>query len=111
MAVFNIPSQHDEWLTIQFILFFVLGFGINVYSNGQATLIYLENEYQLKPNHPAYNLTPQYELLQKYTNQEKYRNDWINYVLLILYFIISPLINFYFAFFKFKKGQWKDIYL
>jgi hypothetical protein len=85
---------------------FLIGFGINVYSNGQATLIFMQNEYDIKPDSSVYNLTPQYEMLQKYTNQTKYRNDWVQYVILILYFIVSPGVSFYYGFFVFKKGQW-----
>jgi hypothetical protein len=109
MVVFNIPKAHDEFFTIQFTIIFLIGFLLNVYSNGQATLLFLENEYDIKPNEAGYEYTPQYQLLQQYTNQEKFRNDWAQYVILGLYFIISPLINFYFAFFVFKKGQWDKL--
>jgi hypothetical protein len=105
MTAFNLTKEQDEFFTIQFLIIFLIGFCINVYSNGQATLIFMHNEYDISPDSPIYNLTPEYQALQKYTNQEKFRNVWAEYIMLFLYFIVSPLVNLYYGFFVFKKRQ------
>lgn len=103
MTIFNLDQKKDEFFTIQFIIFFMIGFFVNVYSNGTATLVYLDNEYSIKPNNQNYIYTPEYQLLQEYSQKISYRNNSINYINLILYFIVSPLLNFIYGFFIFKK--------
>lgn len=103
MPIFNLPQTHDEYFTIQFLIIFLIGFCINVYSNGTATLIFMHNEYDISPDSPSYNLTPQYETLRQYANSEILRNKWAERIMLVLYFIISPAVNFYYGFFVFKK--------
>jgi hypothetical protein len=104
MAVFNIPKDVDSWLTIQYLILFLMAFAINTDANGRATLIYLEAEYHISPDSPNFYYTNDYKMLQKYSQDVELRNKWVWNICLILYFIISPTINFYFGFFVFKKG-------
>lgn len=105
--VFNIPKQHDEWLTFQFLLFFLIGFGINVFTNGQATLYYFDTEYNL--DNQQYFTDEKVEQLKDVYQKLSFKNDFILYSVLFMYFILSPLINFYYGFKIFKKGQWKHL--
>ena len=105
--VLNIPKAHDEWLTYQFLLFFLIGFGINVFTNGQATLYYFDTEYNLDTQ--QYFTDEKLEQLKDIYQKLSFKNDFILYSVLFMYFILSPAVNFYFGFFKFKKGQWKDL--
>jgi len=107
--VLNVPKNIDSWLTIQFLIFFLMAFAINTDANGRATLIYLSSEYHISPDSPNFEYTKDYQLLQKYSQDVELRDKWVWDICLILYFIISPAINFYFGFFVFKKGQtWKS---
>jgi len=112
---FNIPKEIDEFFYIQFVLFFLIGFMCNVYSNGQATLIFVEDYYQINPLiTDNQNLSSQYEfmqsqkqeVIQKYTNQTYFNSKLARNLTLLLYWLISPLICFYFALFKFRNIQY-----
>jgi hypothetical protein len=108
MAVLNVPKRIDSWLTIQFLLFFLIAFCVNIDANGRATLVYLSSEYHISPDSPNFYYTDDYKMLQKYSQDIELRDKWVWNICLILYFIISPAINFYFGLFIFKKGLWKE---
>ena len=114
MSVFNLPKTHDNFFTLQFLLIFLIGFGVNVYSNGQATLMFFEDEYGINPDlspelqEELYLLSDEYRIMQEYSTDVFNRNSLVNYLVLIFYFGVSPLINFYFGFFVFRRGQWKE---
>ena len=103
----NMPRAHNDYFTYQFLLFFLLGFIINVYSNGQATLYYLDKEYSINSTQQTLIEDAHLKELKETYQHLSYQKGWVNLATLILYFGVSPLVNFYFAFFKFKKGQWK----
>lgn len=105
VQIFNLPKTHDEFFTIQFLLFFLIGFMLNAFANGQATLVFIHNEYDISPNSPVYNLTEQYRIIQEYSHSTLLKDNRIWYLILIFYWIVSPLINFYYAIFVFYKGQ------
>lgn len=106
---FNIPKQHDDFFYIQFFLIFIMSILYNFGTNGQQTINLLNNSCGITPTQNINILdnftTQDYKDLQKYDNQISYRNKRILYINEFLYWILSPLINFYFAFFVFKKGQ------
>jgi ABC-type transport system involved in multi-copper enzyme maturation permease subunit len=105
-VIFGIPKNREEFLTLCFLIVIACSFLVNVYSNGKATLIFIKNEYDIKPDSLNYNLTPEYQTIQKYANLTQFTDNRINIAILILIFIILPGICFYYAFFVFKKSDW-----
>jgi hypothetical protein len=115
---FNIPKPIDEFFVCVFMLFFLIGFMCNVYSNGQATLLFIHSYYDMKPNNSSsisikiLNTTiesnKEFKAIQDFTNKTYFNNNFVNYLALIFYWLISPLICFYFAIFRFNKNMWLD---
>jgi hypothetical protein len=112
---FNIPKEIDEFFYVQFVCFFLIGFMMNVYSNGQATLIFVEDYYQINPLIDNQNNSyfennfmqnQKEDMIQKYTNQTYFNSNLARNLSLILYWLISPLICFYFAIFRFRNIQY-----
>lgn len=104
-STFNIPVKVDEWLYIQFVIFFLIGFCINAFSNGQATLIFFEDYYSVIPNSDDLGFqTERDKVIQEYSNQTYFNSRLAFWVAHFLYWILSPAVNFYFAIFRFKKG-------
>ena len=109
MAVFNLPKTHDDFFTLQFMIFFLISFFLNAFSNGQATIIFLEDEYSVGIGHDLEVLDQKTAMLEKYSKDLFDANSVYWWVVFSLYFGVSPLINFYYGFFIFRKGQWKDL--
>lgn len=109
---FQIPRKIDDWLTIQYIIFFLIGFFLNVFSNGQATLIFIDDYYGVDQDsvfEDTLYFSEKQKYIKEFENHIYTNNKFVWLVTLLLYFVISPLINFYYAFFVFKKGSiWID---
>lgn len=106
MKVFNVPDEIDEWLTLQFIIFFVIGFLFNVYANGNATLVFFDDYYNIDPySDISYNrsLTEQEYYIREYASNTLVSTQRSFWIVHFLYWILSPLINFYYGFFRFKN--------
>lgn len=106
--VFGLTEEQDNFFTTQFGLIFIIVFLHFTFSNGYATLVFLENEYpdylmgELYPDsvvnlsNDSFNVsalrsfTPSdYEfIIQDYRRQVGYRQVWIPKVMLIFYIIL-----------------------
>lgn len=116
---FNIPDKIDNWLFLQFLLFFLVGFMINVYTNGQATIVFLENHYGEAVPFKNFNFSLtesssvifetdyqyQVQYLKDYYHKTEWNSNFAKNLSLIFYWLVSPLINFIFAVFVFKKDE------
>lgn len=117
MKYLNLKKSVDDWLTTQFIIFFLIGFAINVFSNGQATLFFIEDYYNIDSNYESNfnnysfnnftfinsNLNQKNIIIQNYTNNVYFKNKLALYISQVLYWIISPLVNLYFGLFILGK--------
>lgn len=103
----DIPREIDDWIYFQLLIIFVIGFCINVYGDARATMIFMNNTYGIVPNEDTnFSLyRPEMAQIQTFTNSIYIRSVYARWTAIILYFVVSPLINFYFAIFKFKRGR------
>lgn len=107
MKVFKLPDEIDEILTIQFLIIFVIGFMINVLANGNATLVFFHDEYGVSPGDDSFYQDYKTEMISQYASTTLSNIHYSFWVSHFLYWILSPLVNFYYAFFRFRKLSWE----
>lgn len=119
----KLRSDWDNLIYIQMVIFFVIGFFIQTSADGRATLIFMSEEYGIVPMYKnvsvvltgannsmnytytnvVYNTSLEVtaknknkELLQKYSQDIVIQNKKIVLINYILYFILSPSLNYYY---------------
>lgn len=100
-----IPVEVNQWLFYQLLIMLLIGFNVNLISNYQAVLEVMETDLNIVPNSSFTfaHTTNQFEQYQLYVNRLQDKTSLMFKANLILYFIVSPLINFYFGTFVFPK--------
>lgn len=103
-GIFGIPKELEELFFMQGVVFYLIAFLLMSYADGRVTIMYIENEFGLS----GYNDTIVDEkdrLLSKYNYDLKTSNRRVSIMLIILYFVISPVINFYYGYKHYKKRK------
>jgi hypothetical protein len=114
---FNVAKEIDDFFYFQFIIIFLIGFSINVYTNGQATVIFLEDYYSISNasllttlNDDGYftmDDNAKITYLKDMYQTTIWRSEIALYVSTFMYFILSPAVSFYYTFFVFPKRKRK----
>lgn len=108
MKVFQVPDEIDEFFTIQFIIIFLLGFMINVYANGNATLIFFHDYYGVDPGQDFIYADENLQYIEKYSSNTLHNNIYAFWISFFLYWFGIPLICIFFGIFKFNKPIWDN---
>lgn len=108
MIFADIPREIDDFFYFQFFIVFLIGFAINVFTNGQATMIFMNETYNIVPLMNYSFHTQEYQVIQDFTNQVSWKSDFAKNLSLFFYFVLSPLVNFYYSIFVFKKNRFWD---
>lgn len=109
---FGLSKEMDEVFYLQFTVLFLISFFINTHADGRATLFFIEKEYgnYLNQNNSFSEnlyLDDKQRFLKEYSQKIIINNKRINWTILILYWIVSPLIN-YFYLVKYLYNKAKD---
>lgn len=100
--VFNIPRELDEFLTLGFLFLFLISYGYNMATSGNATLVFLKNEYAVQPEeNPLMD-----SWIQEYANNKLSQSIRAYYLTQGLYWLGIPILCFYYSIFKFKPDMW-----
>lgn len=99
---FDVPKDVDNFFTLLFMIAVLLSIGYNVYTGGNATLVFLENEYSVVPNDdPIID-----SWIQEYANNTIDKHKRVYWLSFFLYYLGVPLICFYYGYFKFRPEMW-----
>lgn len=101
--VFNVPQVWDEFITIQFLLLFVLGFCVNVYGSGSANLVLIKDVYDVSP-YQDFDFPTDRQIYVRSFAENIYSQSRIAFwISMLIYWVLIPSICFYYGIFKFRK--------
>lgn len=110
--VFKVPKELDEFLTLGFLILFVLSFMLNVYRSSEITLEYYDYCFDIVPEKEfkidtVRGLTIE-DYMKEYANISLRNSKYAMNVMILLYWVCIPILCFYYSMFKFKKEMWKE---
>lgn len=110
--VFNIPKEVDEFLTLGFLMLFVIAYMVNLSTAGQLEIQFVRNEFGIEIVNQSYEIdyfsNPQQYMLNKFAENGFAKSERAWWVAMLIYWLGIPLLCYYFAIFRFKKGMWGD---
>lgn len=112
-AIFGIPPEVDEFFNLAFLIIFCLSVTLNSNYCGGGALKVFEENFNVKPDFTvdegSLYIMPQEQfnyLVQMETNRyfkTSQKGFWFG---MVLYWFAVPLLCYYYAIFRFKKGMW-----
>lgn len=98
----SVPSDLSDWFTIQFIIFFLVSFFIFSTNNGYSTLGFLDDNYDydvsINSSVDDFGFVDYDPYLEYYEDLKFKVLPRQRFMAYILYFIVSPLVNYIFFF-------------
>lgn len=106
---FGLSSDLDNLFYFQFLIFFLIGFLININANGMATLVYLDSEFDFLDSdfqNAMSNISmakgddvftksysTQEELIKKYHSDLLVKDKRASFFIFVLFWFVSPFVN------------------
>lgn len=107
---FDLPKDIDDFYATLMIILFLIGYCINVYAGGNATLIFIEDKYNLNPDSQILDLNSNEYYIQKYASNTLSNNRLVFHTSMFLFWILMPLVCFYYGYFRFKHELRKPLF-
>lgn len=112
MAAFNVPEEVDEFLTLGFLILFVISFMLNTYQSSEIVLDFAEYCYQVVPDETYeidYLRGPNLEgYMTEYANLSLRNSKYAFGVLNFLYWFCIPYLCFFYAIYRFKPEMYEN---